>query len=247
MTQTAAESRLIEFSRQNPLPRSTEAMAEALLDLAVLFFCRNDLPMDGELDLTLIYRDGTSAHPGAFLSNPAVLPSTRSPCSTGSFGCGFMFAYAHSQEDTLGPAPLLCAASPRTIRPGASPRLYAKALLLLLARGDASRVSSGFEGQAKLQAVADGSIPRGELRRWSFGYGFDAAAAEHLHARGLVLPRSAACVSLGLEEPDPNVFDQTSREKMSNWAAGARAMGEAASIESSSRRSGLTRPLRPRL
>ena len=233
MARSNSDQRLAAFARENPLPRRPEEMAEALLDLAALFFSRNDLPAGGELDLTLIYRDSADACPGAFLSNPAVLPNTRTPgaygWSLGSLGCGFLFSYPHYQEDTLGPALLLCAASPRTRRPAAPPSLYAQALLLLFERGDSARVGD----RQALERIADGTTPRSELRHWSSSYGFDAAGAARLRARGVAMARSADCLRLALEETKPDVLSERSRLTLSQWASRADAASEAAALAAS--------------
>ena len=102
--------------------------------------------------LGLQYRAQANPYPGAFLSNPAMLLDTQSQSewgpSFGGHGAGCFFAYAHYHEDTLGPALLLGAFSPRTQAAARPLKLYAQAMMLLAQQGfaQASMSAGSCEG-----------------------------------------------------------------------------------------------------
>lgn len=202
---------LVAFAKDNPLPKSPASLALGILDVAsLLVACKGQEAQRWDsMAMSLMYAASASAYPGAFLSNPAMLLDTKSSgpfgVCMGGHGAGCFFSYTHYQEDSLGPALLLPAFSPRTMRSAISASGYAKAIALLLAQGflaEASMRSAGAE--LDLDGFAKGG-KEAAVERASMRLVFD---REHI-ARLDHLRTSAGmkAARLAISDDKPGLFD----------------------------------------
>lgn len=226
------QQEVADFAASHPLPETAEGLALGLLDIAsILVACK--YPESDHWDsmsIDIIYRHRAEEYPGAFLSNPALLLNTvgvtKHGNSLASHGAGCFFSYAHYQDDSLGPALLMGAFSPRTRKPELSARHYASALLLLKADGfiHHASVSLGDHGPT-LESVADGSTPESSLNHVFFNMSFHRVhRAKLTHLRSDL---SARAIELALSDFKPGLFLESTRERLSALVLERSATAEA--------------------
>lgn len=216
-------AQILAFAKANPLPRTAEGLADALMDMTtILIACHHESKGWDSVDLGLAYRGHANPHPGAFLSNPAMLPNTFSrtlhgTCS-GSLTAGCLFSYPYYHEDGLGPALLLTAFSPRTRKPQLSAALYARALILLK-RGSLI-ASARLDGLASLAQAAAGDAKAADLSRCYFNMTLSAPHIASASASALRTDLAARCIELALSDPKPGLFAEDTGARLAALALG---------------------------
>lgn len=226
---------VVAFAKDHPLPKKTEDMADALLDLASIFMAckKHESASWDSLQLQIIHHGYASKYPGAFLSNPAFLPNTTSITKDGykclgSHTAGGFFSYSHYQDDSLGTALLMGAFSPRTQKPSRAPSLYAKAMLFMIGRGDIHQANARSTDGIGLKEIAQGSAlgPRPSV---FFSIEFDKIQLSKLGE--LRLDASADCIDLALSDDKQGLFSANTRHELGKLSAARRSFQEARNIE----------------
>lgn len=234
-TEESKYPQLVEFAKQNPLPSDPQSLAFGILDVAsLLIACKRQEALRWDsMSFSLMYEARASAYPGAFLSNPAMLLDTRSSgpfgVSLGGHGAGCFFSYSHYQEHSLGPALLLAAFSPRTMRPAITVAGYAKAISLLLSEGFLASASiASSPSPLGLDDFANESLGHDEVPRASMKLTFD---REHIflldHLRTDIGMRAAL---LAISDDKAGLFDNDSRTRLLALATRRAAESEAQQI-----------------
>lgn len=227
--------KVVAFAKDHPLPKKADAMADALLDLACIFMAckKSESASWDSLRLEIIHHGYASEHPGAFLSNPALLPNTSSTTKDGykSFGshtAGGFFSYAHYQEDSLGTALLMSAFSPRTQKPARAASLYAKSMLLMIERGDIAKASAHASDGISMDDIARGVALTPNTSVF-FSIEFDKTQLSKLGA--LRLDASADCIDFALSDDKQGLFSTSPRDDLGKISAARRSLQEARTIE----------------
>ena len=223
--------KIIEFSKENPLPKTVEGLADALMDIVkILCEIRMKKKSWDRLSIHMSYRGSEESYPGAFLSNPCFLPSTVNKIggalAYGGMPAGCFFKYPHYQEDSLGPALLLCAFSPRTLKAKRSAMLYAQAMMLLVEESRASEVSvnvnndklNGEEILKKVDFLKS-------VKSASFNLTFNKEQLSRL--THLKTDLAAKAIRLALTDKKSDLFDESSRKILASLASEREAMMEA--------------------
>ena len=226
---------VVQFSMENPLPKTPRGLADGLLDVAtILCACATDSPNWDDLSISMSYRGAPERYPGAFLSNPSFLPNTTSHgphgSSYGSLTAGCFFSYAHYQEDSLGTALLLPAFSPRTQKAKRSIGLYAQALQLLLKEGHLSKAGLRIDSQQNLldQAANDPKQFAKTNRAW-LEMSFDKNCLSLMnHLRTDLAPKA---IRLALTDTKTGLFTEITRDRLDSLACAREAAMEAREIE----------------
>jgi hypothetical protein len=229
---------VVAFAKNHPLPTKIDAMAAALLDLSCIFMaCKKHESLSwSSMHLDIIHHAYAREYPGAFLSNPAFLPTTRADTHYGSqcissHTAGSFFSYPHYQDDSLGPALLLGAFSPRTHQPSRPASFYAKSMLLMMERGDISQACArtGVE-HIRLHDIANGA-QLGTHTTVFFSIEFNAMQLSKLGS--LRLNSSADCIDFSLTDHKPGLFSPNTRDELYKLSSARRSVQEAESIEQS--------------
>ena len=214
-------AQVLDFAKANPLPKTAGGLADALMDMAaILIACQEGSRHWDSVDLCIIHHARASPHPGAFLSNPALLPSTVSTTATsksfGSLSAGCLFSYPYYQDDSLGTVLLLTAFSPRTRKPRLPASLYAQALVLLMDRGLID--SAGLSGPHNLARAASGNLKVGDLLDSHFSMGL---SKEHIAATSsLRTDLAVRAIELALTSDKADLFTDATRARLLALALG---------------------------
>jgi hypothetical protein len=208
-------SEVLAFARAHPLPSTAEGLADGLMDVAAMLIAtKADSAYWTQLNLSIIYTHRANPYPGAFLSNPALLPDNiidypHGARSFGSLTAGAFFAYPHYQEDSLGQTLLLAAFSPRTRKPVCSASLYAQALLHLQDQG---LIEKGGSHKHTLQALASGSVPLKERQHCSFNM---VLASAHIQkATEIRTELGARAIECALSDDKAGLFTEATRARL---------------------------------
>lgn len=229
---------LIKFARDNPLPTDALGLSLGILDVASLLVAclHREAASWDSMSLSLMHEARASAYPGSRLSNPAMLLNTRSSGpfgpSQGGHGPGCFFSYSHYQENSLGPALLLAAFSPRTMRPAISAAGYAQAIALLLSGGflASARMYSG-SSELSLDDFVNEAPGSENVPRASMSLEFHREHIVRLDRLRTDIGMRAAL--LALSDDKANLFGNDVREKLLALATRRSAESEASLIEAS--------------
>lgn len=229
---------LIKFARDNPLPTDALGLSLGILDVASLLVAclHREAARWDSMSLSLMHEARASAYPGSRLSNPAMLLNTRSSGpfgpSQGGHGPGCFFSYSHYQENSLGPALLLAAFSPRTMRPAISAAGYAQAIALLLSGGflASARMYSG-SSELSLDDFVNEAPGSENVPRASMSLEFHREHIVRLDRLRTDIGMRAAL--LALSDDKANLFGNDVREKLLALATRRSAESEASLIEAS--------------
>lgn len=229
---------LIKFARDNPLPTDALGLSLGILDVASLLVAclHREAARWDSMSLSLMHEARASAYPGSRLSNPAMLLNTRASGpfgpSQGGHGPGCFFSYSHYQENSLGPALLLAAFSPRTMRPAISAVGYAQAIALLLSGGflASARMYSG-SSELSLDDFVKEAPGTENVPRASMSLEFHREHIVRLDRLRTDIGMRAAL--LALSDDKANLFGNDARENLLALATRRSAESEASLIEGS--------------